>query len=204
MILAIDPGTTTGWAAGEPGSTPEWGVRKFQGKTTGEVCGLYRHWMNQRCYDLKPSLIVFEAPYVPRPNSPLPMNVLTLRRLLGIAATIEACAWELRIRCNEATPLDIARFFLNTTKFKRDAKKAATIEMCRRYGWDVADSDDAADSLALWAMAECSVDPAATLRRGSGPLFISKQPNAPPTVADRGALLFPPPEGGASDGRVAR
>jgi hypothetical protein len=203
VILALDPGTTTGWAAGKPGGTPEWGVRKFQGKTTGEVLGMYRHWINQRCYDLKPRLIVFEAPYVPRPNSPLPMNVLTLRRLLGIAGTIEACAWELRIRCNEATPLEIARFFLGTTKLKREQKKAATIEMCRRYGWDVDDNDDAADSLALWHLAEFTYAPEIASRRGSGPLFIPEN-RTPPDPSRSEASLFPPPEGGASDGRVAR
>ena len=77
--------------------------------------------------------------------------------------------------------------------------------MCRRYGWDVEDNDDAADSLALWHYAESNVAPDIALRRGAGPLFLPEKPNAPPIVTDRGALsLFPPPEGGASDGRVAR
>lgn len=202
MILALDPATTVGWAAGEPGSTPQWGSRRFDGKATGQVVGMFRHWFNQRCYDLHPTLVVFEAPYVPRPGAAVPMNPAVLRRLLGIVATIEACCWELRIRCNEVTTLEASRFFIGTQRLKRDEKKLRTIETCRHYGWNV-DNDNEADALAIWAMAECSVDPQATLRRGSGPLFMPKQPNAPPTVADRGALLFPPPDGG-SDGRVAR
>jgi hypothetical protein len=167
------------------------------------VLGTFRHWLNQRCYDLKPTLIVFEAPYVPKPNSPQPMNVLTLRRLMGICATVEACAWELRIPCREATPLDIARFFLNTTKLRRVEKKAATIEMCKTYGWFLDENTDAADALALWAMAECHIAPDAARRRGSGPLFIP-QATAPPVVTDQGRSLFPPSdEGVRHHGRLA-
>lgn len=189
ILLAIDPGTVTGWAAGKAGGSPEWGSRKFDGKSNGQVCGVFRHWLNQRCYDLKPDLLVFEAPYVPRPGAAVPMNALTLRRLLGFAVLIEATAWELRIPCREVTTLDVARFFLNTTRLKREEKKRQTIEMCHHYGWRVED-DNAADAVAIWAMAECSVAPEATRRRGSGPLFIPPQTPAAPVLSDQGRSLF--------------
>jgi len=189
MILSLDPATTVGWAVGKAGGTPQWGSRRFDGKSTGQVIGMFRHWLNQRCYDFKPDRIVFEGPYVPRPGSSMPMNVLTLRRLLGFAAVIEATAWELRIPCYETTPREVAKFFLGTANFKRDAKKKATIEMCHRYGWLVED-DNAADALAIWAQAECAVAPEATRRRGSGPLFIPPQVTAPPVLSDQGRTLF--------------
>lgn len=203
-VLSIDPSSFVGWAFGTPGATPVWGSRKFDGKSTGAVCGLFRHWINQRCYELRPTVICLEAPYVPHARSKIPMNPMTLRRLLGMVATIEAVAWELRIPCREATTLEIARFFIGTQRLKRDEKKLRTIEMCQRYGWDVS-NDNEADALALWHLAEFTYSPEIAARRGSGPLFIPpKQANAPPIVTDRGALLFPTPEGSSSNARLAR
>ena len=170
MILALDTATTVGWAAGRPGETPVWGERSFDGRGgNGEVIGKFRQWLNQRCYDLKPTLIVFEAPYIPgRFGKGPPMNAATLRRLLALAGEVEAVAWELRIRCLEATVGEISKFFLgNARQGGREAKKAATIKMCGLYGWETV-SDNAADGLALWAYAEFVVSPEIASRRLAG------------------------------------
>ena len=38
MILALDTATRVGWASGEPGGEPEWGVADFASRSgTGEV-----------------------------------------------------------------------------------------------------------------------------------------------------------------------
>jgi hypothetical protein len=199
LVLALDPGTSTGWAVGAPGDTPLWGSRDFKGGSSGEVMGLFRHWLNQRCYELHPTLIVFEAPYIPQAHSKIPMNAATLRRLLGIVATVEAVGWELRIPVREATTLEIARFFLGTQRLARGAKKAATVEACRRYGWDVSD-DNQADALALWAMAECKLAPALSSRRGEGPLFTGNR--TPQAASQPGAFLGQPVDAGkTSNGR---
>jgi hypothetical protein len=171
VILSIDPATTTGWCYGRAGDVPTWGSRVFDGKTAGAVVGLFRHWLSARCYELHPTLLVFEAPYIPHAKSKIPMNAATLRRLLGIAATIEAVAWELRIPVREATALDIARFFLGTARLPRGAKKAATIEACHRYGWAV-ENDNEADALALFCLAEAHLAPELSAKRGCGPLFV--------------------------------
>jgi len=208
MILALDPATTVGWAAGAPGETPTWGSRQFDGKATGAVVGLFRHWLIERCRELHPTLVVFEAPYIPRPNAAVPINAKTLRRLLGLVATIEAVSWELRVRCYETTALDIARFFVGSARMPRNAKKAATIDMCRRYGWHVT-NDNEADALALWHLAEATVAPEIGLRRGAGPLMLPPKPEmrAPPGVTNQRAL-FPPttntPTEGRLDGRITR
>lgn len=195
MILALDPATTTGFAYGNPGDEPRWGSRAFEGKSTGAVVGLFRHWLVERVATMHPTLIVFEAPYIPRPNARAPMNAKTLRRLLGMVAQIEACAWELNIRYYEATIFEISRFFVGTQRLPRGGKKAATIAMCRRYGWAVG-NDNEADALALWALAEATVAPRLAARRGVGPLFVPDQlttdKRTPRRQARAGALLFPP------------
>jgi hypothetical protein len=171
VILSIDPATTTGWCYGRAGDVPTWGSRVFDGNTAGAVVGLFRHWLSARCYELHPTLLVFEAPYIPHAKSKIPMNAATLRRLLGIAATIEAVAWELRIPVREATALDIARFFLGTARLPRGVKKQATIEACHRYGWDV-ENDNEADAVALFCLAEAHLAPELSAKRGCGPLFV--------------------------------
>lgn len=210
MILALDTATVTGWASGPAGANPpllQWGSRDFSGRGgNGEVVGKFRAWLCAKCYELKPRLIVFEAPYIPRPRErkggPPPMNALTLRRLLGLVAVLESTAWELRIECCEATTGEISKFF--TGKWRhggRDAKKAATIEMCTAYGWDVAGDDNAADALALWAMAEGNVNPQASSARGDGLLFLKSSRK---TERGAGTATPAPPnrnDEGSSDGR---
>lgn len=185
MILALDTATTTGWAAGRVGDRPTWGHRSFAGDSNGEVFARFRIWLCQRCYELKPYLITFESPYIPMPRQPRfaaagaavargkgppPMNAKTLRRLIGFVDYVEGTAAELGIRCAEATSSEIAKFFTGRFVAKRVEKKAAAMEMCRRFGWEVSD-DNEADALGLWAMAESILDPATALSRGNGALF---------------------------------
>jgi hypothetical protein len=181
MILALDPATTCGFAYGRPGDEPEFGARDFTGPGgNGEVIGKFRLWLLEMCSRQRVQMIVFESPYVPRPKKWKPgepppretINPLTLRRLYALAGEVEAVAWQLRLECLEATTAEICKFFTGTSYHGgRDNKKAAIIARARQYGWDTL-SDDAADALALWAMAENIVDPALSSRRGDGALFL--------------------------------
>lgn len=179
-LLALDPATTTGWAYGLPGEEPTFGSIGFGGPgvCNGEVIGKFRAWLLETCYRIKPRAVCFESPYVPRPKkNPKPgekdvINPLTLRRLYAIAGEIEAVAWQLRIECLEATTGEICKYFTGTQYHGgRDQKKAAIMARARQYGWDVRDTD-AADAVALWAMAENIFDPVASSRRGDGDLSL--------------------------------
>jgi hypothetical protein len=78
---------------------------------------------------------------------------------------IEAVCWRQQIEVYEARPSEISKFFLgNAKQGGRANKKAATIKMCRLYGWDTV-SDDAADALALFAYAEHTIAPQIGSRR---------------------------------------
>jgi|ERR1700687_422318 len=170
MILSLDTSTITGWAAGRPGERPQFGERHFgSGRSNGEVLCLFRHWLNARCDELRPTSIWVEAPYVPSRFSPgPPMNALTMRRLLAMAVEAEAVAWERRIEYHEPTIGEIAKFFLgNARQGGRANKKAATIKMCSIYGWDTT-SDNAADALALWHYAEFNLAPQIASQRLAG------------------------------------
>jgi hypothetical protein len=196
MILTLDPATVCGWAVGPPGAQPpllQWGARDFgSGRTNGTIISMFRAWLNELCYQHRPSFCVFETPYIPRPPSPFakkgaggpPMNPLVLRRLLGMTGQIEAICEEFRILCREATSGEFTKYMTGKGRFPggRKEKKRAVIDACRRYGCDVSD-DNAADALALWFYAESFVDDRAAAHRsrlaadrirsaaGEGPLF---------------------------------
>lgn len=187
MLLALDTSRHTGWAVGPAGSTPLWGVEDLGRQSTGHVIANMRRLLWRLLQTHRPTFVCFESPYFPRPGGRIPMNALTLRRLMGLTATVEGFCAELNIDCREATPLEIAHFFLGTSRpMNREAKKLATMEMCRQFGWAV-DNDNCADALALWAMAEAKLDPAAATRRGEGPLFIPKT-NRPGVVSSEPAI----------------
>ena len=184
MILALDTATVVGWCAGAPGGEPRYGARDFSGaRSSGEVFGRFHAWLTALCREHRPSLVVFEAPYIPQGRrAGAPINTIVLRRLAGLTGQVEAVAWELQIPCREATPLEVARFFLGTQRLKRAEKKQRTIEMCERYGWAPA-CDNAADALALWAMAEAKLALGLGRQRGAGPLFIPPKKKTPASGA---------------------
>jgi hypothetical protein len=171
-ILAIDPGTITGWAVGAPGTDPTFGARNFgSGKKNGEIISTFRHWLNAMCYREKPEILAFEAPYIARvaPSSGVPQNAATLRRLLAIVGTIEAVGFELRLRVYETPTQEFCKFFTGRGRWPggRDEKKRKTIEACHQLGWlDV--TEDEADALSLWSYAEFITEPQIASRRLAG------------------------------------
>lgn len=160
-ILALDTATVSGFAYGRPGERPTWGAWNSAAPTTGAMLHKFREQLLRLCDSVQPTLIVFESPYVPREyyqHGP-PINATTLRRLFALAGIVEEVACGFGVECYEAPIGEISKFFLGSAKQGgRAAKKAATIKMCRLYGW-VTDSDDAADALALWSYAEHTIAP---------------------------------------------
>jgi hypothetical protein len=202
MILALDQATRTGFCFGAPGDNPSWGIKDFggRGRTNGEIVSGFRQWLWGVCRAINPTLVVFEAPYVPRMAS-----AVVLRRLLALAGTIEAVTYELKLQCREASAMEISRFFLGRYRpLGRAGKKAATIETCAQYGFEV-DDDNIADAISLWLYAEATIAPDIAGLRGIGPLMIGK-PAAKnvntPEVATPGrsvGLAFSPENQNAND-----
>ena len=114
-VLAYDVATITGWAYAKPGSIPSprqpelgddfkyqqhtSGWKRLAGASTDQV----RKYAGMKVLMLdhislfKPSIVVFEAPYVGGMT-----NQKTARMLLGLAAIVEMICDENGIRCTEA------------------------------------------------------------------------------------------------------
>lgn len=212
VVLAMDIATTSGFCFGPVGAQPpllQYGVREFGGtdRTNGQIIGLFRGWFAQRCFEIRPTLCVFESPYIPvglKPGGGAPMNPHTLRRLLGMTGAVEAVCYELKIPCRESVSAQFTKFLTGKGQYKtRPEKKAAVIEACRFFGCEPQD-DNAADALALFFYAESILSPRAADHRrrlaadrdrelnGSGPLFtVPEKEDAPQVVTLRGVDATP-------------
>ncbi len=186
-ILAFDQATVTGWAHAEPGESPTFGHQRMgkTGATSGQVGAAFHIFLQARLDLFRPNYVCFESPWVPRPRRPrfvkagtpvppdtsVPMNALTLRRLMALPMMIETVCEQWGIECREAPPQEISAFFLGAGSLKSEEKKRRTIEMCRAYGWQA--TEDEADALALLVYAEAKLFPEFRMKRPivAGPLF---------------------------------
>jgi hypothetical protein len=191
-LLALDVATTTGWAYGAPGDRPAFG-RFRSGKprpkdnegNIGEALRAFCLWLGARCIEWQPSMIVFEAPYVPRfaprkvrtrtgqvistePTKGIPIDINVVRKLFAMCGLVEMIAYEHAIPCREEQSNVICRHFTGNGSWGgRANKKIATQRMCAVHGFPNV-TEDEADALALWFYAEAV---RFTKVRSAGPLF---------------------------------
>jgi Holliday junction resolvasome RuvABC endonuclease subunit len=176
-IACFDLATVTGWSAGHPGQCPIWGHRRNGGRPgapVGAILADFDDWLRGHLDTLQPSVIYYEAPFIPRAGKDgkstiNPATVLMLYSLKGILLA------DAHRRDLIAHDVNISKITTHFTGFSwgragRAEKKAATIRMAALYGWKV-ESDDEADALALFVYAENQVDPVAARQRSAGPLW---------------------------------
>lgn len=169
-ILALDVATTTGWAFGDAGDKPQHGTFKLP--ATGEDLGrygyLYVQWLVAKLRELGPKEIVFEETILPMPRFDnragmftRATNILTLRKLYGLAFVTEVVATMEGVPCSQMPAAEWRRLFLGQhypKKAKRDELKRAAVAVCRLHGWEPNSTDDA-DALGIWHVTTCMNNP---------------------------------------------
>lgn len=155
MFLALDIASTTGWAFGAPGETPQHGT--FTCPSTGDNLGRfaysYAQWLTAKLRELQPKEIVFEAPILPSAT-----NITTLKKLYGLCVVTELVALSEGVPCTEITAGQWRKSFLGMHYPKggtRDDLKRAVIAACRHMGWEPNNTDDA-DALGILYVAQCA------------------------------------------------
>lgn len=167
MILALDLGTSTGFAYGVGDSLPH--VGNVRMPTTGDDVGaflaFFRDWFVPTARRLEPRLVAFEAPILPmpkvsidwskRPPKPkieMQTNIMTTRKLQSLAGVLELMCADLKIPCFEVQ--------LNTAKKELTghghAEKADMLRVARAQGLDLStgrEAFDEADAFAAWLVA---------------------------------------------------
>lgn len=177
MILALDPSRVLGWARGEPGGPLAYGhlALASKGAIPGDIgVGLERFLLDS-IPAIDPDLIVYEQPY-------LSQNFQTAFVLLGIGFLIDTVARKYGIDCHSVIATQATKALTGRAKFpgkdyteRRKAKKLATMEACWARGWKA--SEDEADAIAVFLLAESKRFPEAALtrprvlRQPKGPLF---------------------------------
>jgi hypothetical protein len=166
-VLALDLATTTGWAWGQPGSTPLFGHDRFAkiGQSRAVVYRRFRLWLDLFCGARKVDLIVFESAAVPSFMSGK-TNVDTTKLLFGLTEHLEEWAHE-RFELREASVSQIRSHFIGRNLQSRIAKPLV-LAKCRERAWNVTTDDEAA-ACALWDYQVCCLRP--DLGIASTPLF---------------------------------
>jgi len=105
-------------------------------------------WVDETLTSLEPNLVVFESAAVATAMGGK-TNIETMKKLIGLNEHLEEICYQ-RVELREANVRQVRAFFLGGAAQKREQAKAATIEKCKSYGWNV-ENDDEADACALLA-----------------------------------------------------
>lgn len=168
-IIALDLATRTGFCIGAPGTRPQFGchVLPSTGTDIGSFAAAFDGWLRKLVAETAPARIIFEAPILPRQT-----QLITVRKLTGLAYHTELIAKQSGVRCAEAYKQRVSKFFVGTARpDKRD-----TILIAQRHGFDVHD-DNAADAIAVWAWAVHCYAPEHAARFAIGPLGAGRLSN---------------------------
>lgn len=198
VALTLDLGGISAYCALVAGHTPSWGHENFVkgSPPAGRVFSAMGKWVDGLINYFAPALIAFESPYVPRfgkqqarlkngetiGNLPgmgapggfpgIPFNNDVIRRLYGFPAIVYEHADRHQVGVHELSTQKVCRFFTGRGSWGgRDKKKAATMRVCRAFGFAV-ESFDEADAVACAAYLEALIWPRISERRGVGPLFM--------------------------------
>lgn len=165
--LALDLATQTGVCHGplDTGEVPT--LEHFRLPSTGEEVGRFLAAFEDRVGDLidrvGPSLIVFEAPVLPRAKFNHEtsrveggVSILTTRKLQGLAGEIERIAYRREIECAEVQPSEAKQALTG----KGNARKPQMVAACRALGLDPhtyiqngEEASDEADAFGVWLRA---------------------------------------------------
>lgn len=160
-VLALDLSSHTG--AAHDGPTP--GVPLFQTKHLASAMdGEYgaqgaeaRKFINELIMVVRPDLIVYEAPLVladSKGRTKVDTKETVWRQQMGLSYLVEVCAAEAGIECVKENNQSIKKYLAGTGH----ATKQAMIMACHRFGWMVAD-DNQADACGLWSLTKSLHDP---------------------------------------------
>jgi hypothetical protein len=135
IVLALDLATVTGWACGEPGSTPAHGSIRFaaSGASHEAIFHNAMAWAERKMVFRKPDIVVWEAPLATSfKRGTSTTNTTTI--LYGLPAVIGAVAYKHGVYdIRKAETKDVRHHFIGCNP-KRAQAKPMVIERCAALG----------------------------------------------------------------------
>jgi hypothetical protein len=161
LILTLDLATTVGFCFGKGDVLPTVGHVVLPGVEMGDQgpkFSAFRRWMLNKIAMVQPSLVVYEAPILPKPQLRRdargksfifwPTNIATTTVLQGLAAVVQLECEDLGIECRSAQVSEIKK---ELAGFGR-ADKADMMAAAERCGLRIAVHDEA-DAFGIWLLA---------------------------------------------------
>lgn len=144
-VLALDHGTTTGWACGDLGRLPGVGHRLNPhdggGRKLEPMLAAHQKWIKGLIVDFKPTIITWEE-FILAPET----TAASIEILAGLAAVTGLTAFEAKVPVRKAT-VQQAKIALTG---RGNASKDDMVEAARSiYGYKI-ETDDEADALGVW------------------------------------------------------
>jgi crossover junction endodeoxyribonuclease RuvC len=170
-ILSLDLATRIGFCVGAPGAMPVFGEHQLPStaENIGAFACAYEDWLAARLAADKPELVIFEAPILPQKT-----QLMTVRKLTGLAFETERLCTRAHIRCLEGRKSTVNKAFTGSGR----ASKDDTMAMARQYGFKVRGEDEA-DAVALWCFACLCYAPTAASNFNFGPLAAARFAGGP-------------------------
>jgi len=161
-ILSLDLATNTGFCIGAPGQTPAFGEHRLPstGDDIGTFACAYEDWLTAQLTTHAPQLVIFEAPILPKMT-----QLMTVRKLTGLAWETERLCKRAKVRCLEGRKATVNKAITGSGRASKDDTKAAL----RRYGFKVVGEDES-DAVALWCFACLCYAPTTATNFGFGPI----------------------------------
>jgi len=161
-ILALDLATNLGACWGEASARPQLGHHRLPstGDDVGAFLCAYEDWLEVRIDEVEATVIIFEAPVLPRPKwnkvtKKLEggVSIQTTRKLQGLAGVTEMIATRRNLLCREAQPAEVKQALAG----KGNAKKPEMVRAARALGFAPhvytqagEEASDEADALGVW------------------------------------------------------
>jgi crossover junction endodeoxyribonuclease RuvC len=166
MILALDLATITGYALGDHEGIKLSGARRMPdtGADLYRFGSAFRHWLTTGLERHRPDRVAFEQPILSKET-----QLVTCRKLYGLAYHTELICGDLAIPCGEVNMSDWRKHFLGKGyPRKRKDVKAAVMARCRDRGFKFS-TDDEAEAIAILDYVLSCENPNFAL--GATPLF---------------------------------
>lgn len=152
-ILAFDPGTTVGWAAGDTAGSPSFGSKKLPAPADlGYHLKVFDGFLQQSIENVRPDAIAFEAVYIDARRAKAVYSLVAMAGHIRWAACVHG------IRCYWYSNGELKEFFVGKAGFgKRKDSVYPMIPAAAKRGWRTW-SDHEADALAAFALAAYRLD----------------------------------------------